>query len=72
MAFILTDRGTDAATNPNARPGMDLKVVAFMYSMKSPPRQIEIEEIMDETQMSDEMAVTVMKRLINGGHVEEV
>ncbi len=69
MAFVLTDRGTDAATNPHARPGMDLKVVEFLYSMKRP---VELEEIMDETQMSDEMAVTVMKRLVNGGHVEEV
>jgi predicted transcriptional regulator len=69
MSFRLTDKGEDAATNPHARPGMDLKVVGFMYAMKKP---VEIEEIMDETQISDEAAVNVMKRLINEGYVEEM
>jgi len=68
MGFRLTDAGEDAATNPAARPGMDLKVVSFMYMMKRP---VELEEIMDETQMSDEKTLMVMERLVNGGHVEE-
>lgn len=67
--FRLTDRGEEAATNPNSRQGMDLKVVGFMYTMKQP---VEIEEIMDETSMSDEAAVNVMKRLINQRYVEEI
>lgn len=68
MAFRLTDRGEEAATNPHARRGMDLKVVQFMYAMKT---SVELEEILDETQMSDEGGLTVMKRLINEGYVEE-
>lgn len=67
--FQLTDRGNDAATNPHARQGLDLKVVEFMYAMKRP---VELEEIMDEIKASDEMTVIVMKRLVNGGHVEEI
>lgn len=69
MSFRLTDKGEEAATNPHAKPGLDLKVVGYMYMVKD---HVELEEIMDETQMSDEMAVTVMKRLINQGYVEEL
>jgi len=69
MSFRLTDKGEEAATNPHAKPGLDLKVVGYMYMVKD---RVELEEIMDETQMSDEMAVTVMKRLINQGYVEEL
>ncbi len=67
--FKLTDRGEDTATNPNARAGVDLKVIGFMYAMKKP---VELEEVMDEIQLSDEMTVNVMKRLVNGGYVEEL
>jgi len=69
MSFKLTDKGEDAAINPASQQGLDLKVVGFMYLMKSP---VEIEEIMDETNMGDEAAVNVMKRLIKQGYVEEL
>lgn len=69
MSFRLTDKGEDAATNPHARQGADLKVVGFMYAMKRP---VEVEEIMDEIQLSDELTANVIRRLVNESYIEEL
>jgi Fe-S-cluster formation regulator IscX/YfhJ len=67
--YRLTDKGELAAVNPHARPGMDLKVVEFMYMARQP---VALEEIMDTVNLSDEKTVIVMKRLINEQNVEEI
>lgn len=69
MAFKLTDRGDQVACNPTAKmTPMDRKVVGFMYTARIP---VELEEIMDDAGISDEGCVTVMKRLVGEGYVEE-
>ncbi len=68
MAFQLTKRGEDEAKTIGKPIGAESQVITFLYEVGKP---MEIEQIMDETNMEDEKAVRVVRHLINRGLVEE-
>jgi DNA-binding MarR family transcriptional regulator len=70
MAFQLTSRGTQEATNLGRRAGPESTILAFLYELGDKPA--EAEEIMDHTHMDDEKTIRVLKRLINEELIEEV
>ena len=68
--FKLTEHGEDTAQNVSAKLNRtESDIIHFMYMMCKP---VELEEVQDEMRISDEKTLTVLKRLVNGGYVEEV
>lgn len=67
--FKLTERGEDAAQNVNMKQKLESRVVAFMFMAARP---VELEEIQDEIRISDEMTVTLLKRMESEGLIVEV
>ena len=68
MAFELTGYGEQEAAKIEGVNTPERAVVVYLYEMKRP---VEFDEILGETRMSDEKALHVMRRLVNGGYVVE-
>lgn len=68
MSFALTSRGEQEALKINQVTSPESAVLVYMYEIKRPA---EVEDIQEETRMSDEKALKVLRRLENGGYISE-
>ena len=69
MSFQLTSHGETAAQNINIKQNLESKVLTYLYQVGKPT---ELDEIQDETRLSDEKTVQLLRRMVNKGYVEEV
>ena len=65
---ILTPLGKSAAENTTGK-GPEFAVLSVLYEANSP---VDIEEVMDATNMDDEKALMLVNRLVNKGYVKEL
>jgi hypothetical protein len=67
--FKLSEKGEDLAQDPHAVRDTDYRIASYMFMRVKP---VELDDILDETHLSDEMGLKVMTRMVNGGYVEEM